>query len=116
MFVGSPVRELREIAKYLWRVSVEDVRSIDMDKNAGGVLAIKGVAADVRSAIYEQDAPTEPRRETFRQHRAGKACPHDKIVVGRGTIQIVGHVLGAMIFPQQVAPCRYRKCYPDSQW
>ena len=48
MLVGTPIRELREMVEDLLRIGMEDVRPVLVDQQAGIVVAVIGVAADVR--------------------------------------------------------------------
>ena len=81
MLVGTPIRELREMVEDLLRIGMEDVRPVLVNQQAGIVVAVVGVAADVRPAVDDEDALVALARETFRKHAAGKAGADDQPIV-----------------------------------
>ena len=51
MLIRAPCRESRQIIEYIARVCVKNMRTVFVDKNAGGIRMIVGIAADVIAAI-----------------------------------------------------------------
>ena len=59
---------------------MKDVRAVLVDQHAVLVVAVVGVAADVRPLVDEQDTLAEAGREPLRQHAAGEAGADDQII------------------------------------
>ena len=51
VLVGTPEGEGRKVFEDFARVGVEDVRAVAVDEDAGIVVAVVGVSADVRAAV-----------------------------------------------------------------
>ena len=62
---------------------MEDVRAVGVDEDAGVVVAVVGVAADVRALVDDQHAQAQLAGEPLRQHAAGEAGADDEVVEGR---------------------------------
>ena len=56
------------------------MRPIGMHEHAVGVVAIIGIAADMRAAIDQKDPLSRSHRKALCQHRAGKPRPHDYVI------------------------------------
>ena len=56
VLVGPPLGELRQVLEDVGRVGVEDVRPVGVDQDAGVVVAVVGVAADVRALVDDEHA------------------------------------------------------------
>ena len=80
VLVRAPRREPAQIVHDRPGVGVEDVRPVAVDHDAGGVVAVVGVAADVRPAVDEEDALVGLGGQTLGQHAAGEASADDKVV------------------------------------
>jgi hypothetical protein len=59
---------------------VEDVRPVRVDEDALVVVAVVGVAADVRPFLDHQHALPEPARQPLGQHAAGEAGADDQVI------------------------------------
>ena len=62
-------------------VGMEDVRAVLVDQQAVIVVAVVGIAADVRAAVDEEDALVALARETFRENAAGEARADNQPIV-----------------------------------
>ena len=79
---GMPVGEPAQIFHHLVRISPEVMGTIGMDQNPGRIGSIMGISRHMIPAIHHQDRFSRTLGQTFGQHTAGKASPHDKIIVG----------------------------------
>src|SRR5215831_11380689 len=59
---------------------MKDVRAILMYQNAGIVVVIVSIAADVRPLVAQQDLLIRSTRKSFCDHTAGKTGPHNQII------------------------------------
>ena len=80
VLVGPPLRELRQVLEDLLRVGVEDVRAVLVHQDAGFVVAVVGVAADVGAPVDDQHALVPHVGETLGQDAAGEARADDQPV------------------------------------
>ena len=59
MLVGAPLRELRQVLEDVGRIGVKDVRPVGMNQYAHVVVAVVGIAADVRTLVDDEHALAE---------------------------------------------------------
>ena len=64
-------------------VGVEDMRAVLVDQEPGFVVAVVGVAADMRAPVDDEDALAALARETLRENAAGKAGADDQPIIHR---------------------------------
>ena len=86
MLILTPLGEARQVVENIRRVGVEDMRPVTVDEDAGGIVAIVGVATDVGAFVHDEDALFESAGESFREHAAGEA---------RANNQVIKHTRGA---------------------
>ena len=85
VLVRPPLGELRQVLEDVGRVGVEDVRPVGMDEDAGVVVAVVRVAADVRALVDDEHALAEDVGEPFGEHAAGEAGADDEGVEAGAT-------------------------------
>jgi hypothetical protein len=66
---------------------MEDVRSVLVDQNAGFVVVVVGVAADVRPLVADDHFLPAVRRQPLRNRGAGEASTNHQIVEHRRSFQ-----------------------------
>ena len=81
MLIGTPVGELREVVEDLFRLGVEDVRTVQMNQDAMLVVEVIGVAGDVRALVDDEHTLAQTVGEPFREHGAGEARADDEVIV-----------------------------------
>ena len=80
MLIGTPRREMGEIVEYSLGIRVKNVRTVAMDENAGVVIEIISIAADVRPADRSARRSRPSGCQPLRQHAAGKSRADDQVI------------------------------------
>ena len=80
MLIRPPLGEPRQVVEDVARVGVKDVRPVLVDQDAGLVVVVVGVAADVRALVADQDVLAGMRGQPLGDRRAGKAGADDQVV------------------------------------
>ena len=80
MLVRAPLGELRQVVEDVARVGVEDVRPVLVHEDAGLVVVIVGVAADVRAAVADQHLLARVGGQPLGDRRAGEAGADDQVI------------------------------------
>ena len=78
MLVGPPVGELRQVIEDRLTVGVEDVRPVLVDQDAGPVINIIGIAADMRPTVDQKHLFVTLARKPFGDDAAGKSSADHK--------------------------------------
>jgi hypothetical protein len=81
VLVEAPFRELGEVIEDRLRVGVEDVRAVLVHQDAGFVVAIVGVAADMVAPVDHENPLVALAREAFCQNAACEAGADDQPVI-----------------------------------
>ena len=80
MLVRPPLGEPRQVLEDVARVGVEDVRPVLVDEDAGVVVVVVGVAADVRALVADQHLLAGVGGEPLGEVAAGEAGADDQII------------------------------------
>ena len=80
MFIVAPFGEERQIVEYILRIGMEDVRAVFVNQNAGLIVMIVGVAADMGTPIHQHHALTEVASHLSGNHGSGKTCANNNVI------------------------------------
>ena len=83
MLIGPPCREPAQVLVDLARIGVEDVWPVAVDQDAGAVVAVVRIAADVHALVDHQHFLVRPRRPDALPSRASKARADHQIIEHR---------------------------------
>jgi hypothetical protein len=91
VLIRAPLGELRQVLEDVGRVRVEDVRAVRVDQDPRVVVAVVGVATDVRALVDDENALVALAGQPLGEHAAGETRTHHQGVeagaAGNGVAQ-----------------------------